>query len=57
MKVKFTYYFLFLLFSIKIFAQNPVQDSVAKIIEIDSIAQIATEDSIIFPKHTGMLAM
>ena len=50
MKVKFTYYFLFLLFSIKIFAQNPVQDSVAKIIEIDSIAQIATEDSIIFPK-------
>ncbi|MEG0189519.1 MAG: hypothetical protein RR668_12730, partial [Algoriella sp.] len=50
MKVKFTYYFLFLLFSIKILAQNPVQDSVAKIIEIDSIAQIATEDSIIFPK-------
>lgn len=49
MKVKFTYYFLFLFFSIKIFAQNPVQDSISPI-KNDSIFEKSEEETVIFPK-------
>ncbi|SFN57893.1 hypothetical protein SAMN05421738_11576 [Algoriella xinjiangensis] len=50
MKVKFTYYFLFLLFSIKIFAQNNAQDSLAPIVKNDTIFATNPSDSIVFPK-------
>ncbi|WP_334127229.1 hypothetical protein [Empedobacter brevis] len=49
MKVKFTYYFLFLFFSIRIFAQNPVQDSISPVIKNDSIFETPRE-IIISPK-------
>lgn len=49
-KVKFTYYFLFLLFSIKIFAQNNAQDSLAPIVKSDTIVATNPADSIVFPK-------
>ncbi|HJD86198.1 MAG TPA: hypothetical protein K8W08_01880, partial [Empedobacter falsenii] len=48
MKINFTYYLFFLFFSIKIFAQNPVQDSISPIIN-DSISD-KTEETVIFPK-------
>ena len=50
MKVKFTYYFLFLLFSIKIFAQNNAQDSLVPIVKNDTIVATNPADSIVFPK-------
>ncbi|WP_413533459.1 hypothetical protein [Empedobacter brevis] len=49
MKFKFTYYFLFLFFSIKIFAQQPVQDSISPIIKNDTIFN-SPQKATIFPK-------
>ena len=50
MKLKFTYYLLYLFFSVKVFAQTPVKDTISKHIANDTIAHIASEDSIVFPK-------
>ena len=50
MKLKFTYCLLFLLFSISVFAQTPVKDTIPKIEKADSITFNIPEDSIVFPK-------
>jgi len=50
MKFKFTYYLLFILFSIKLCAQTPVKDSINDQKKNDSIFNNNQKDSIIFPK-------
>jgi hypothetical protein len=50
MRFKFTYCLLFFFLSITIFAQEPVKDSISKIVKTDSITQKVSEDSIVFPK-------
>ena len=50
MKLKFTYYLLYLFFSVKVFAQTPAKDTISKLLANDTIAHIDSEDSIVFPK-------
>ncbi|WP_291089212.1 hypothetical protein [Empedobacter sp. UBA7494] len=49
MKINFTYYLFFLFFSIKIFAQDPIQDTISPVVENDTIFN-APQETIIFPK-------
>ncbi|MDH0660396.1 hypothetical protein [Empedobacter sp. GD03865] len=49
MKINFTYYLFFLFFSIKIFAQDPIQDTISPVVKNDTIFN-APQETIIFPK-------
>ncbi|MGV0937033.1 hypothetical protein [Empedobacter falsenii] len=49
MKINFTYYLFFLFFSIKIFAQDPIQDTILPVVKNDTIFN-APQETIIFPK-------
>ncbi|WP_313580096.1 hypothetical protein [Chishuiella sp.] len=50
MKFKFTYYLIFVFFSIKLYAQTPIIDSISETKINDSIFVNKNKDSIVFPK-------